>query len=88
MCSGTVVSRSVMLTAGHCLTGDGEPEVGWFAPGATASSGADQFQNIYAPYGWWQLRRSRSSVPTAWAQSRDYGKDSGSPRSCPTRPDA
>ena len=77
VCSGTVVSRSVMLTAGHCLTGDGKPEVGWFAPGATASSGADQFQNIYAPYGWWQLRRSRSWVPTAWGQSRDYGKDWG-----------
>lgn len=77
VCSGTVVSRSLMLTAGHCLTGDGKPEVGWFAPGSTAASGGDNFQNIYAPYGWWQLRRSRSWVPTAWNQSRDYGRDWG-----------
>lgn len=75
VCSGTVVSRSVVLTAGHCLT-DGKPEVGWFAPGATATQ-ADRFDSIYAPYGWWEFRLSRSWVDNAWAQSRDHGRDWG-----------
>ena len=74
-CSGTVVSRTLVLTAGHCLTGD-KPEEGWFAPGATAGQG-DDTTAVYAPYGWWQFRRSRSWVAADWAATGDSGRDWG-----------
>jgi V8-like Glu-specific endopeptidase len=73
VCSATVVSRSLILTAGHCLTD--RPD-GWFAPGATATR-VDNFKDIYAPYGWFKLENHRMWVHPGWADRRDTGLDWG-----------
>ena len=78
-CSGTLVTRGLVLTAGHCLYGNAEGNnAGWYqntgrlqiAPGNYINSNG---ATVY-PYGVWEV--VDSYVPPRW-QNNDGGQDWG-----------
>jgi hypothetical protein len=78
-CSGTLVLRGIVLTAGHCLYGNAENNnAGWYqntgrlqiAPGNYVNSSGT---TVY-PYGVWEV--VDSYVPPRW-QNNDGGQDWG-----------
>lgn len=77
VCSGTVVARNLVLTAGHCLTNSGaaNPYVN-FVPGHTWSNAADP-SSISAPYGIWRTTSQHYWVPTGWLYGDDAALDWG-----------
>ncbi|NEC90926.1 serine protease [Streptomyces sp. SID12501] len=65
-CTASVVrsgGRDVILTAAHCLSGDGDTDV-VFAPG---------YRNGRAPYGLWRV--TKTFVPRAWSDRSDEDSD-------------
>ncbi|WP_329273634.1 trypsin-like serine peptidase [Streptomyces sp. NBC_01451] len=65
-CTASVVrsgGRDLILTAAHCLSGDGDTDV-VFAPG---------YRNGRAPYGLWRV--TRTYVPRAWSDRSDEDSD-------------
>ena len=65
-CTASVVrsgGRDLILTAAHCLSGDGDTDV-VFAPG---------YRNGRAPYGLWRV--TRTFVPRAWSDRSDEDSD-------------
>ncbi|WP_327696472.1 serine protease [Streptomyces sp. NBC_00459] len=65
-CTASVVrsgGRDLILTAAHCLSGDGDTDV-VFAPG---------YRNGRAPYGLWRV--TRTFVPGAWSDRSDEDSD-------------
>jgi hypothetical protein len=65
-CTASVVrsgGRDLILTAAHCLSGDGDTDV-VFAPG---------YRNGRAPYGLWRV--TKTFVPTAWSDRADEDSD-------------
>jgi hypothetical protein len=71
-CSGTVVSRTLVLTAGHCLAqaGGGYNSQVHFAPGMTGDT-----TGVRLPYGQWKA--SNWFVPDGWRTSGDASLDWG-----------
>jgi hypothetical protein len=72
-CSGTVISRTLVLTAGHCVLGnDGVVGTIRFYPGAGPS--ADVFgdpNGLNQPYGEWVSSAQTSWVATGWTGGDD-----------------
>ncbi|WP_405819696.1 serine protease [Streptomyces sp. NBC_01390] len=65
-CTASVVrsgGRDVILTAAHCLSGDGDTDV-VFAPG---------YRDGRAPYGLWRV--AKTFVPRAWSDRSDEDSD-------------
>ncbi|ELP69851.1 trypsin-like serine peptidase [Streptomyces turgidiscabies] len=65
-CTASVVrsgGRDVILTAAHCLSGDGDTDV-VFAPG---------YRDGRAPYGLWRV--TKTFVPEAWSDRSDEDSD-------------
>ncbi|NEA67970.1 serine protease [Streptomyces sp. SID12488] len=65
-CTASVVrsgGRDLILTAAHCLSGDGDTDV-VFAPG---------YRNGRAPYGLWRV--TKTYVPGAWSDRSDEDSD-------------
>ena len=89
LCSGTLLTPDVMLTAAHCLWNDGRILAGarrgylarhfrlTFVPGnAFAANGVDgEAVTAVAPYGSWRVVRSH--VPRCWRRARDPHCDVG-----------
>jgi hypothetical protein len=82
-CSGTVVSRSLVLTAGHCLYSHKAGDTGYmsavyFAPGSTWDNYADP-SSITTPWGVWKAAPGYGGnywVPNEYIQGDpafDYG---------------
>lgn len=73
-CSGTVVSRSLVLTAGHCLYDKGFYKNALFVPGMTWNAPGDP-TSVKAPWGVWKI--TNSWVPTPYKdndyEAFDYG---------------
>jgi len=64
-CSGSVVAKRVVITAAHCLFGEGHFYTNWvFIPGYDGSKSTLAQQR---PYGTWTW--SRGQVPTNWISS-------------------
>jgi V8-like Glu-specific endopeptidase len=68
LCTGTMVSRTLMLTAAHCLV---DARKVYFAPGASANAA----NAITTPNGVWQ--GSNWWVPTAYRDNQDWSFDYG-----------
>jgi V8-like Glu-specific endopeptidase len=71
VCSGTVVSRTLMLTAAHCLFDSAYHKKVYFAPGASAASD----RSIVMPNGSWEA--SNWWVPDGYRLSKDNSLDYG-----------
>jgi len=72
-CSGSVISGNIVITAGHCVAGDGLWHTGFvFIPG---------YSQGLAPFGQWF--GERSAVPSGWLISHDVSLDVGMIRMAP-----
>jgi hypothetical protein len=76
-CSATVVTRTLVLTAGHCLTQNGvsKPYVN-FVPGHSWSTAAIP-DSISAPFGVWRTTAQHWWVPQGWLNGNDPALDWG-----------
>jgi hypothetical protein len=71
-CTATVVSRTLLLTAGHCLNGN--PTQVYFLPGASWGASEDEW-DYTRPYGTW--RASNWWTTGAWSSRSDPALDWG-----------
>jgi hypothetical protein len=74
-CSATVVSPTLLLTAGHCISPDAQgnaPTAVLFLPGATWTAAEDPL-SYNAPYGMWVA--SHWWAPGGWNTGKDAGLD-------------